>query len=254
MQTPYNYRWTKDKGEYIYTRYLLPLLDSSDLEYYSRKGYVSPQVTIRPDVDVLQDIIDGLQNYLNKSDEWIDDKDVNGFNWNPLFQNDTPPFSKAYENFLSHFWGTNMADYKSLLPAYVSALAANGWPPNTRPLYRDYELVRQLLRRYVEAVIVQEACVRQMVSEIHYRLTVEEDLKELFEKVAQAPDTGCRVIQDPNDPDFFSNETFYLKKEALSNLYDTYFDRKEVRQRYSLPEYPIAFPICQNNDPSVILS
>jgi len=243
LATPLDYRWTKDSGYTAYTRYLIPFLSRQDLEYYKSKGIVDPSVFVKPDTYSIDQIIEGLEDFLNKSVQ------IAKYTLYPNHQfaailtqnytkNEDVPFSKAYQDFLAHF-------FKIDIDKYVQVKLSH----NFTTLFEEYEIARQYVRWYADAVVAQEKCVRAMVEKYDYRRD-EEDIGELVELAEK--NQNCSNTNDTyNAVHGFPNATYFIPQDRLKQLYELYFDRKEARQQYSLPKYPVKFPICSHQEPSV---
>ncbi|CAL8127579.1 unnamed protein product [Orchesella dallaii] len=228
-----DYRWNKDSGFHAYTRFLLPLIDKFDLEYYQHKKLLDNSFTIPSDVEVITQIIDALDAYLIGSEAEL----MHGRDPNPNYTTiEEVPFYKVYEEFFLHYMfgdPTRWADSRKDHPVYPI-------------LHGLYDVIRALFRTYVTVVKRQLICTRDIAE---YSDTKRDgvDVTKLLESVYKT----CVENQVINT----STEIIYhyaVPKEKLRELYDDYFMRKESRHSYSLPITPIKFPICNHQEPSPI--
>lgn len=241
LATPMNYRWTKDSGYTAYTRYLIPFLSSEDLEYYKSKGLVDPSVFVKPDTYSIDQIVEGLEDFLNKSVEIGTFSIANGFSFskNPNYTNpEDVPFHKAYQDFVVNLFDIDVQKYLKA----KKQIGLEG-------LFEEYEFAREYIRWYSEAVVAQEKCVRAMVEKYDYRRDYE-DIDELI-TLAKKNENCSHAYNTSDAVHGYPNKTYFVPEDKLKLLYDLYFDRKEERQQYSLPNYPVKFPICSHKEPSV---
>ncbi|ODM88785.1 Nacrein-like protein, partial [Orchesella cincta] len=247
IEAPLDYRWTKDSGYHAYTRYLIPVLSSTDVEYYKYKGLLDESFKIPSDAQVIQHLIDALNVYLNKTTKPI------VYQYPPnsayYYENkwDFPTvekidFYKVYEEFLSHYLFADTT-------RYVIDLKKDARRDNAiDSLYFIYDVIRRIYRSYVEAVISQLKCTKAIVQQVTTRRFGMADIKRVLNNARQ------KCI----DPIFGKlnsttiGTTYFVSTGTLRFLYDTYFLRKESRQRYTLPLTPVQFPICKHNEPSPI--
>lgn len=233
LLSPLDYKWNKDSGYHMYTRYLLPLLVDSDLLYYKSKGDIKESETVKPDYEVLDIVLAQLNSFLNLTSR---DNETSG-----IGDLESSLYMSTYKDFIYHYYNL---DYTS-----IAGMFKGRGDAAEKELWDIVQTARNLMTRYVEAVQEQVKCMSAMVKESPTRKD-EVDLDEVFAKVEN--DGICKVANDENDTRLNDSTTYVLdRKETLRDLYKSYFDRKEARQRYTLPVYPHKFPLCEHDEPSV---
>lgn len=246
---PLNYHWTKDSGYSSHTRFLLPLLEKADLEYFKRKGLVPADVTPASVVADIDDIIEGIDEFRNETYD-----DVYWFNYgnNPAFDaNWKIPHLNEYIDFISHFFNVDMGKYrihKERIPNASRNASEHG-------LNYEAHIIKYLLHRYTDAVRTQFACLKHMIDISPIEAVNMEDLEDLVNKTAQLDPktTGCSSAPTFEQAVAHAANTleFKVTYDNLKYLYKGFYQRKRARQRYSMQRFPVPFPICQNNEPSV---
>lgn len=233
LKTAMDYQWSKDQGHYAYTRFLVPLLERQDIEYYQKKGLIDPSVTSRPDADMLQDIITALEIFDDKTNETL--TDIGSYKPNPKFPTEEDiPYVETYRSVLKHFFKLDVIKYKTQLGEIENNL------------HYEYDIIRRFLHAYVEVVLEQEKCVKEMVKDFEYRL-IDSDLQELIQNTKG--ECIRKLINESNNE--YKRTDYRVDTETLKLLYNKYFTRKEARKRYTLPVFPKEFPVCRHGEPSV---
>lgn len=276
-QPPLNAVWTNNHGYNTYTRYMVPLLQKHDLTYYKSKGLIDPAVTVKADLEIMETI-----------DDWLNQFEIHAA---PLPEpNQTAgivtaldlPFSKAYLEFIKRFFGIDTAIWVNQVQR-LTTLDYKALTPHPS-LWNSLIVIQWIVHAYTEVAQAQQKCVFEMIRRRPYRIESEKEMQEVIEEL---PDDYDNRVWDWHNrlaaPDwakkplkcaFYGNESraiafsvhfdnhvqqtspltwsrYFVDRTKLPYLYNSYFDRKDARQRYSLPSYPLHFPICRHNDPSV---
>ncbi|CAL8143318.1 unnamed protein product [Orchesella dallaii] len=229
IEAPLDYRWTKDTGFHVYTRYLLPLLTTTDVEYYKYKNLLPANFKVPSDSKVVQGTIDALNFFMKRTNQSLT-PDIY-----PTI--DDVPFNKVYEGFMEHYYYADTTRY------LVDAQNRTGRP---QTLYPIYDLIRHVYRGYVRAVIAQLKCTKAIVDQVTTR-RAGKDIQRVLNNAKKKCIDPIRA-----DPNFNPATQYVVGEDTLKLLYNMYFDRKESRQRYTLPLTPVEFPICKHNEPSPI--
>ncbi|ODM92533.1 Carbonic anhydrase 4 [Orchesella cincta] len=200
---------------------------------------------LTPDAQIIQNLIDALKKYLNGTREQLFYFDWSKYRFleNPEYKTvEDIPFHKVYEEFLSHYVYADTTRYVIDLKKDIDR------DLGLDSLYYSYDIIRRVYRGYVEAVISQLNCTKAIVQQVTTRRDGRADIKRVL-------DNARKKCIDPINATLNATTrltTYVVTRQILRYLYDTYFLRKESRQRYTLPLTPVQFPICKHNEPSPI--